>query len=105
VTANAGNAYNENTGIVTAPSNGTYVFFSTILSANTYNVWVEIVKNGESQVGEGAHGSMRTLYPSASNVVILDLVQGDKVWVRSRGNGAVYTFEDSSLCTFSGFML
>ncbi|XP_048750771.2 caprin-2-like [Ostrea edulis] len=105
VTANTGNAYDPNLGIFTAPTNGTYVFFSTILSANTYNVWVDIVKNGVSQVREGAHGSMNTLYPSASNVVILDLFQGDKVWVRSGTTGALYTHEDSSLSTFSGFML
>ncbi|XP_061171296.1 uncharacterized protein LOC133180861 [Saccostrea echinata] len=106
VITNKGNAYNPANGVFTAPVNGTYVFFCSIISVGSDNSWVKIIKNGALQVVIGAYGSANDYDSSASNIVNLQLIKGDRVWVAGYSAAfRLYSESGNPVATFSGFLL
>eukprot|EP00105_Crassostrea_gigas_P038572 XP_019922720.1 PREDICTED: uncharacterized protein LOC105328060 isoform X1 [Crassostrea gigas] len=102
-----GTGYNPITGIFTAPTAGTYVFYVSVESAHHQLIYVDIVMNGSSKVRAMAWyggGSSISVYQTGTNLVILHLQTGDRVWVR-RGGGAGYYSDSDHITTFSGFKL
>ena len=102
VISNVGGGYNNYTGVFSAPTIGTYVFY---VSANEYaaqNLQIEIVLNSVSKVRLVAYKS--ATYQTGTNMVVLSLHRGDRVWV-THYYGKGYWTTKVPLTTFTGFML
>uniref|UniRef100_A0A8W8J8Q2 C1q domain-containing protein n=1 Tax=Magallana gigas TaxID=29159 RepID=A0A8W8J8Q2_MAGGI len=102
-----GTGYNPSTGIFTAPTAGTYVFYVSVQSANRKYLWLDIVLNGSSKVRATAYyssGSSVHINQTGTNLVILHLLTGDRVWVK-RYAGVGYYSNNVPSTTFSGFKL
>ncbi|XP_056013572.1 multimerin-2 isoform X2 [Ostrea edulis] len=99
---NIGGGYNPSTGVFTAPTEGHYVFFVTVVEYNKQDSRVEIVLNGSSKVGTMGHPSAG--YQTGANMAVLRLQQGDTVWIKHYHGKGYYT-ETVPLTTFSGFLL
>ncbi|KAM9718156.1 complement C1q-like protein 4 isoform 2-T2 [Menidia menidia] len=103
VFSNAGNAYNMNTGIFTAPVNGLYHFTFSTYGYNTHAMGAILMKNNARQVSAydspSSDGS-----DSSSNAAVLQLAAGDKVYLELWDNGRVFDNLNGHT-TFSGFLL
>lgn len=102
VITNVGNGYNLNTGVFTTPKEGTYVFYVSALEYITQYLKIDIVLNSVSKVRAVSDSSAS--YQTATNMVVLNLQKGDRVWVRHL-YGKGYTSADVSETTFSGFLI
>lgn len=102
VISNVGNGYNPSTGVFTSPQKGTYVFFVSAIENNKQDLGVDIVLNSVSKVR--AIGNNSAGYQTGTNMVVLNLKKGDRVWVRhSYGKG--YHTHSVPLTTFAGFLV
>ena len=102
-----GKGYDSNTGVFTAPTEGTYLFYISIQSGYQKYIYLDIVLNGSSKVRSMTFynsGSTISIYQTGTNLVILHLTVGDRVWV-SRGSGTGYYSNSPHVCTFSGIRL
>uniref|UniRef100_UPI003AAFF27E cerebellin-1-like n=1 Tax=Centroberyx gerrardi TaxID=166262 RepID=UPI003AAFF27E len=103
VFSNTGNGYDQNTGIFTAPVNGLYYFSFSTYGYNTHLMGAILMKNGIRQVStyedRSADGS-----DSSSNAVILQLADGDEVYMELWENARVFDNLNGHT-TFSGFLL
>ena len=97
---NIGRGYDSSTGIFTSPEDGTYVFYVTIRSYNSYSIDVDIVKNGISKVRVDTHGT----YQTGTNMAVLSLDRGDKVWVKFH-SGQGYYSTSTPVTSFTGFQI
>ncbi|KAL4236500.1 hypothetical protein ACF0H5_004886 [Mactra antiquata] len=102
IQTNDGNAYSNTTGVFTAPTSGTYVFFVHILGGNRA-LEMKMMKNEESVMLMYANGPG---HGADSNMVILQLTKDDKVKVAKHGPWGTQPFYVHHMwTTFSGFML
>ncbi|KAK7115298.1 cerebellin-1-like isoform X2 [Littorina saxatilis] len=101
VITNNGEAYNAETGKFTAPVPGTYVFYATILSGYNTKVETAIIINDKevARMYSGAHDA----HGSGSNAAIVNLKNGDSVWVRLLYQGGNHVHGYYS--TFSGAIM
>ncbi|XP_069374342.1 cerebellin 11 [Paralichthys olivaceus] len=103
VFSNSGDAYDQNTGIFTAPVDGFYFFSFSTYGYNTNVMGAILMKNGILQISTyespTADGS-----DSSSNAVVLRLAAGDKVHMELWDNGRVFDNLNGHT-TFSGFLL
>nr|XP_011427112.2 paramyosin isoform X2 [Crassostrea gigas] len=101
-----GTGYNPSTGIFTALTAGTYVFYVSVQSENKQEIRLDIVLNGSSKVRAMAwsSGSSSSIHQTGTNMVILHLQTGDSVLVR-RYLGTGYYSDSAHVLTFSGFKL
>ncbi|XP_062613565.1 uncharacterized protein LOC134275302 isoform X2 [Saccostrea cucullata] len=103
---NVGGGHNPNTGIFTAPMEGDYVFYVSILSSGINSINIDIVQNGSSKVRAGAHVAHFTDQgETGTNLVTLRLQQGDTVWVKHNSGKGYQTHSDAPFTTFSGFLI
>lgn len=99
--------YNPSTGIVTAPTAGTYVFYVSIQSELQKEIRLDIVMNGSTKTRAMAYynsGISVKIHQTGTNLVILHLQTGDRVWIR-RYAGSGYFSDYGYITTFSGFKL
>lgn len=102
IISNVGNGYNPRTGVFTAPMNGAYVFYVSCIEYERQDLRLEIVLNNVSKVRTLAYGG--TDYQTGTNMVVLNLREGDNVWVKHYlGRG--YYSKSIPLTTFTGFMI
>jgi hypothetical protein len=94
--------YNPNTGVFTAPTEGHYVFFVTVVEFDKQDSVFDLVLNGASKVR--TYGSFKAPYQTGANMAVLRLEQGDRVWIR-RAFGTGYFTHSIPMTTFSGFLL
>ncbi|XP_048745694.2 uncharacterized protein LOC125658468 [Ostrea edulis] len=99
---NEGNGYNPLTGVFTSPTQGFFVFYVTINAYGSTTVYVDIVQNSVSKVRALAYGS--TSHQTGTNMVVLNLRDGDKVWVQFH-SGQGYHTNSIPITTFTGFMI
>ncbi|XP_077997721.1 uncharacterized protein LOC144450854 [Glandiceps talaboti] len=104
VYSNDGNGYNTSTGKFTCPVSGMYYFMISALRDNSYNLHVCLIKNTTKLPCIYAHNSSGRSYGAASNSVIIDVDQGDEIWVRLGGGYAVYS-NHNEYTTFTGYLL
>nr|XP_034335564.1 paramyosin-like [Crassostrea gigas] len=103
-----GTGYNPSTGIFTAPTAGTYVFYVSVQSAHQNTIYLDIVLNGFSKVRAMAwydSGSSVRITQTGTNLVILHLQTGDRVWVKRHSGTGYASHYDTPVTTFSGFKL
>ncbi|XP_051547633.1 caprin-2-like isoform X3 [Myxocyprinus asiaticus] len=100
---NHGEMFDTATGRFTCPAAGTYVFIYHILKlAISVPLYVNLMRNEEVMVSAYANDGAPD-HETASNHAILQLFQGDQVWLRLH-RGAIYG-SSWKYSTFSGFLL
>ncbi|XP_062619639.1 uncharacterized protein LOC134281186 [Saccostrea cucullata] len=100
---NEGQSYDSTTGIFTSPVEGHFVFFTTSHS-NTKHLETDIMLNGVAKVRTEAYNTGDATYQTGTNMVLMKLQRGDRVWIARTGGTGYYT-ESVPIMTFSGFML
>ncbi|XP_028261662.1 complement C1q tumor necrosis factor-related protein 3-like [Parambassis ranga] len=103
VFSNAGNGYDSNTGIFTAPVNGLYHFTFSTYGYNTHTVGAILKKNNVHQISTYDSPSSDSS-DFSSNAAVLQLAAGDRVHLELWDNGRVYDNLNGHT-TFSGFLL
>ncbi|XP_036968467.1 complement C1q-like protein 4 [Acanthopagrus latus] len=103
VYTNIGDAYNSCTGVFTAPVAGVYYFTFFYHAGGHHASKLELFKNCEMIVRSSDHQSGADTADNGGNAVILELQQGDKVYVRMPKNNFIWAAENST--SFSGFLL
>lgn len=109
VITNLGGGYNPGNGVFTAPVGGTFVFFTTVVSWDNHSINTDIVLNGNSKVrtfaeSRGFSTPNQYVYQTGTNLVVLQLQVGDRVWVR-RSAGRGFIVHSTPMHTFSGYLL
>ena len=107
VVTNIGDAYNNKTGIFTAPISGVYVFNMALMVEPSQDQYLEFVKDGQHVMFNYGHAIGAAQYVSSSRTTTLDVVRGEEVWIRTRnlahhGTGIVH---GNGFSTFSGWLL
>ena len=104
VITNVGNAYDNMTGIFTAPVRAVYVFEMTLMTDFGKHQYLELVQNGQHIIWN--YGQAANQLDSSSRTVTVELAKGAKVWIRtknnaSHGSGVVH---GHTFSTFSGWL-
>ncbi len=100
---NLGNMFDTTTGRFTCPAAGAYVFIFHILKlAISVPLYINLMRNEEVMVSAYANDGAPD-HETASNHAVLQLFQGDQVWLRLH-RGAIYG-SSWKYSTFSGFLL
>ncbi|XP_010885206.1 caprin-2 isoform X2 [Esox lucius] len=101
--SNLGDMFDTHLGRFTCPANGTYVFLFHILKlAVNVPLYVNLMRNDEVMASAYANDGGPD-HETASNHSILQLYQGDQVWLRLH-RGSIYG-SSWKYSTFSGFLL
>uniref|UniRef100_UPI0037E82C7D complement C1q tumor necrosis factor-related protein 3-like n=1 Tax=Semicossyphus pulcher TaxID=241346 RepID=UPI0037E82C7D len=103
VFTNIGNAYNTLTGIFAAPVAGTYYFTLFHHAGGSHIASLSLIKNNDVIVMTFDHASAQDSADNGGNAVLLELQQGDQVYVRLDANAHVWG--NDVITTFSGFLL
>jgi hypothetical protein len=97
-----GGGYDPNTGVFTAPVDGHFVFFVNVQSSGSKFIYTYLVLNGTVKVTTMAYIGN---YSAGSNLAVLRLQKGDRVWVKHRYGTGYWTESDAPTTTFSGFLI
>ncbi|KAK3609814.1 hypothetical protein CHS0354_029853 [Potamilus streckersoni] len=105
ILTNVGNGYDVRHGTFSAPVTGTYEFTFSVSISGVYTSGIELVKNGavvaRAKVGEDKYSQ----YNMATNVVVIELVAGEEVWVRHLPGSDSNVIIGSGYSMFSGQIL
>ncbi|XP_063785252.1 caprin-2 isoform X2 [Pseudophryne corroboree] len=100
---NLGDTFDFQVGRFMCPVNGTYVFiFHMLKLAVNVPLYVNLMKNDEVMVSAYANDGAPD-HETASNHAVLQLFQGDQIWLRLH-RGAIYG-SSWKYSTFSGYLL
>ncbi|XP_060557879.1 complement C1q-like protein 4 [Ruditapes philippinarum] len=103
VWSNAGNGYDNTTGVFTCPVAGVYSFMYHGLSESAGTMSLDVYKNNDYQISAYAHNTAD--YAAASNALTVSLAVGDRVYVKGHGSSILYGRTDEVYSSFSGFLL
>ncbi|XP_062574656.1 complement C1q-like protein 2 [Saccostrea cucullata] len=102
---NVEGGYDPGTGTFTIPTAGQYVFYISAQGYSSDTLYVSILHNGGAKVMTMSDGGRRKdFYDSGSNLLTLNLQQGDRVWAMCQ-SGSNYYSEGIPITTFSGFLV
>lgn len=106
ILTNIGGGYNAVTGIFTAPLGGVYVF-DCKLTNKQYSDGPSIyfVKNGASQGSNVGNEGPTNSFRSSSSSIVLELIPGDRVWVKVVGFVSLHTKTINGDQILTGFLL
>ena len=99
-----GTEYDSTTGVYTAAEDGLYVFYVNIMVYYNKRCEGYISKDGRSVgkfLSDGSDASGGN-YQMGGNMVVLNLVKGDKVWIQTNNCNYIYSAKYS---TFAGFKI
>ena len=106
IITNVGGGYNGSNGVFTAPRDGVYVFFCRITGRdNPSNMRFEFTLNGSPKTQNLLYGSSARTYRSSSNSIVLQLNQGDRVWIKMYLGGKHWSAGAGGDQSFSGYLL
>ncbi|XP_028261665.1 C1q-related factor-like [Parambassis ranga] len=103
VITNEGNAYNQNTGIFTAPVAGTYYFTFFYHAGGHQKSKLTLVKNSQFIVDSSDHQTADDKADNGGNAAFVQLQRGDQVFVRMTAN--THVWGDGYCTSFSGFLV
>uniref|UniRef100_A0A671VV81 Complement C1q-like protein 4 n=1 Tax=Sparus aurata TaxID=8175 RepID=A0A671VV81_SPAAU len=103
VFTNIGDAYKSCTGIFTAPVTGVYYFTFFYHAGGKHASLLRLFKNSEMIVRSSDHQTGSDTADNGGNAVVLQLQQGDQVYVRMPANHHVWAAENHT--SFSGFQI
>uniref|UniRef100_K1PZ52 Heavy metal-binding protein HIP n=1 Tax=Magallana gigas TaxID=29159 RepID=K1PZ52_MAGGI len=103
VSLNEGNAYDNSSGIFTAPLDGIYSFTWTVLTKYGKYFLTEIVLNGKKVVSNHTDGRGHDGNPMSTSHANIKMKKGDKVWIRTLGTDGLFAI--ANWCFFSGSKL
>jgi hypothetical protein len=87
-----GGGYSPTTGVFTAPTDGLYLIFCTVVADYQQSFWAKIMINGSVKVGVMAYNYRSIdIYQSASNFVVHHLQKGERVWVQLDTGHSLYS--------------
>ncbi|XP_073344264.1 uncharacterized protein [Pagrus major] len=104
VFTNVGQGYNPDTGIFTAPVSGAYYFRFTLWSQRTLAYMGASLHHNHKCMMTNSDYNDNYGYGSLSNAIILQLEQGDEVFM-TIGSGDSLSDNGDNRTTFSGFLL
>ncbi|XP_069125691.1 complement C1q-like protein 3 [Argopecten irradians] len=104
VVTNVGNAYDLQSGMFRCGVSGIYVFNIHLLALPGKDIQTELMKDG-SAVGYVYAGGQSGTFDHGGNTVILELAEGDSVWLRNTDFTQPGATLDFLFSTFSGFLL
>lgn len=106
VPLNKGNGYKAFDGIFIASMSGTYVFFSWSFMSDVHgNVLTELTKNADVIGNRFADSLNSAVYDFSTGTVVVDILQGDHVYVRMGESTGQVKSISVSRTTFSGWLL
>ncbi|XP_070711295.1 complement C1q-like protein 2 [Pempheris klunzingeri] len=103
VMMNTGSAYNQYTGVFAAPVTGVYYFTFFYHAAGTNPTTLSLYKNNQLVAMTHDHSTSHDGADNGGNAALLQLQQGDQVYVRLGANTHIWA--QSHVTTFSGFLL
>ncbi|XP_073705712.1 complement C1q tumor necrosis factor-related protein 3-like isoform X2 [Garra rufa] len=101
---NIGHAYNNNTGIFTAPVKGVYFFNFVVFNPHDISAGVRLLKNGNFVVAATDNPPKQDTEDTTCNSVSLILEQGDQIYLQLMEKCRVYT-DKGRRNTFNGHLL
>ncbi|XP_052807510.1 complement C1q-like protein 2 [Mya arenaria] len=99
---NEGSMYDPQTGVATAPMDGTYIFTMTIEHWETQELRCYLMADGTNMVDVIIYPNGRST--QSSNTAVLGLTSGQRVWVQC-DDGQVFGSDGFRGTTFSGAYL
>nr|XP_034319342.1 complement C1q-like protein 4 [Crassostrea gigas] len=105
VPLNKGNGYKAFDGIFIASMSGTYVFSWSFMSDVHGNVLTELTKNADVIGNRFADSLNSAVYDFSTGTVVVDILQGDHVYVRMGESTGQVNSISVSRTTFSGWLL
>ncbi|XP_030287329.1 complement C1q-like protein 4 [Sparus aurata] len=103
VFTNIGDAYNSCSGVFTAPVTGVYHFSFFYHAGGEHKARLTLFKNSEMIVKSSDHQTGSDGADNGGNAAVLQLQQGDKVYVSMPANHHVWAAENHT--SFSGFQV
>ena len=101
VVSNIGKAYNNATGVFTAPSKGAYVFLWTMTTKEGSSFIAYLMKNGNDVKYLYVNGGTKGGFETGSSSALLELKKGDVVYIRGEKDGRL----EYPNVVFTGFKL
>lgn len=107
ISLNAGDAYSLSTGVFTCPVPGVYMFSVVIAVRGSGTTVGEIRVNKDATLHAITEGSKADQDLQGTNMVIVKLIKGDRVWVSGSGSLPANSHGTSNKKTssFSGFLI
>ena len=92
VISQQGTEYDRSTGVYTAAEDGLYVFYVNIMAYKGKYCQGYISKNSVAmaQFYSDGRGIMAHNWQMGGNMVVINLVKGDKVWIQTRSCNDIY---------------
>ncbi|XP_010866218.4 complement C1q tumor necrosis factor-related protein 6-like [Esox lucius] len=100
---NIGSAYNPSTGVFVAPVQGVYHFTFFYHAGGNLRNEILLFKNEEQIAAAADHASEADTADNGGNAVSLQLVVGDRVYIRL--TASTHVWDSIGVTTFSGFLL
>lgn len=109
VITNVGGSYNQHDGVFTAPISGVYVFNWNLYSSYHGDIISELMVNSDRKGGRRSDSLTVTEDHSSSGRVVVDISQGDIVFIRTHTthqlSGSLISTPGSYESSFSGWLL
>ena len=102
VFVNAGDGYNNHTGVFTCPQPGLYQFSWHLLKKSAGNLNINLSVNGKTKLTSNVPGA--TSWESNTGIVVLPLKRGDMVCLKP-GHSGRKIHGSSGFSTFNGILL